>query len=764
MKFMSFVLFVLLLPSLVPAQQMWTRTYGGANDDYGYSVQPTSDGGYIIAGSTCSRADSSNGDVYLIKTNASGDTLWTGAYGGSGTNVGYSVQQTTDGGYIIAGATNPYDSIWNYVYLVKTDAWGESLWARTYGGTGDNEGYSVQQTTDGGYIIAGATNSFGAGDYDVYLIKTDGLGDTLWTRTYGGTGDDEGYCVEQTTDGGYIVAGATTSFGAVVEDVYLIKTNASGDTIWTRAFGGRSDDKGYSVQQTTDGGYIIAGYTNSLGARWYDVNLIKTNGAGDTLWSSAYGGDGTDEGYSVRQTSDGGYIIAGETNSFGAGGYDAYLIRTNASGATLWIRTYGGDSTDYANSVQQTSDGGYIIAGSTNSFGGGGYDVYLIKTDDSGYVGLKKDVACTGVKQPGSGVPAGRPIIPILTIMNKGVHRQTNIPVGLWIDSTGVRVYACRGTLAGPLLPESTVQCTLTTPWTPGGGVLINYNLTAFCSLLGDQYRGDDTVKGLVTTCTWIDDLRQDSGGLRADRGWQFGLPESLEVRCWGDPLVDTTCRTADDTLRIDRLVATLDTPKIAWGSWYFTYPGLPDAGYRLRYSTDDGETWTLAHASLPGGRGYDGVVGADSAYWGQCPGDSWERMLYEIPVAKGATFSFCWEYVDLLGSFYPGVLIDYIEGFGFPQPASVMEGKTFPAAFDLSIAPNPFHCATIVSYSLPQAGNVSVKLYDIAGALVRTLAEGRCTAGAHAAEVNAAKLGRGVYILKFAGGGRQATAKLVIE
>jgi hypothetical protein len=162
-------------------------------------------------------------------------------------------------------------------YLIKTDSSGDTLWTRTYGGDDIDEGFSVQQTADGGYVIAGVTESFGAGDMDVYLIKTDSSFDTLWTRTYSGEGDDHGYSVQQTDDGGYVIAGFTESFGAGEEDVYLIKTDSSGDTLWTRTYGGVGFDYGRSVQQTEDGGYVIAGYTNSFGAGGADVYLIKTD-------------------------------------------------------------------------------------------------------------------------------------------------------------------------------------------------------------------------------------------------------------------------------------------------------------------------------------------------------------------------------------------------------------------------------------------------------------------------------------------------------
>jgi len=390
------LLSAICLTSVAAAQTSWWRTYGGTGLDWGNSVQPTSDGGYVIAGTT--DYDGAGG-AYLVKTNASGDTQWTRTYGWSG--EGCSVQQTSDGGYIVAGGVDGVD-------LIKTDALGDTLWTRTYQ-TFWSVGYSVQQTTDGGYIVAGSARSL---ESSVYLIKADASGSTLWTRTYGGTDLDWGNSVQQTSDSGYIIAGGTLSFGAGGSDVYLIKTDSSGDTLWTRTYGGASYEEGMSVCQTLDSGYIIAGGTSSFGAGAPDstnVYLIKTNTSGDTQWTRTYGGTSDDEGNSVQQTADGGYIVAGSTGSFGAGDWDVYLIKTDASGDTLWTRPYGGVSLDEGCSVQQTSDSGYIIAGFTGSFGAGWYDVYLIKTDSLGDVGVAEESSKPQAvsRKPGATILAG---------------------------------------------------------------------------------------------------------------------------------------------------------------------------------------------------------------------------------------------------------------------------------------------------------------------------------------------------------------------
>ena len=284
---------------------------------------------------------------------------WTRTYGGIGFDFGREVQETEDGGFIIVGWTNSFGAGDYDVYLIRTDANGDTLWTKTYGGTDYDWGYSIQQMEDGGFIIVGGTNSFGAGDYDVYLIRTDANGDTLWTKTYGGADREWGYSIQQTEDGGFIVAGFTRSFGAGGSDVYLIRTDANGDALWIKTYGGVNSDWGNSIQQTKDGGFIIVGGTNSFGAGDYDVYLIRTDANGDTLWTRTYGSaDYDDCGASVQQTKDGGFIIVGGTRSFGAGDYDVYLIRTDANGDTLWTRTYGSaDYDDYGASVQQTEDG-----------------------------------------------------------------------------------------------------------------------------------------------------------------------------------------------------------------------------------------------------------------------------------------------------------------------------------------------------------------------------------------------------------------------
>jgi hypothetical protein len=374
----------LILPTktfaIQPPDTLWTKTFGGSNIDVGYSVRQTSDSGYVICGYTRSYGVTSGRNVWLIKTDIFGNQVWNNTYGGYNDEEGSSVQQSTDGGYIITGYTKSFGAGLNDVLLIKTNTLGDEVWKKTFGGTQDDEGYSVQQIAGGGYIIAGATSSFGAGSRDVWLIKTDASGNEVWKKTFGGLSSDGARSVYRTMDGGYIITGWTYSQGpGFVGNTLLLKTDSLGNQQWSKAFGGTDADRGYSVQQTTDGGYIITGYTASIGAGLDDLLLIKTDSLGNEVWTKTFGGTGRDYGNSVQQTTDGGYIIAGYTLSYGAGGDDVWLVKTDLNGNEEWTKTYGGIYSDVGYSVEKTIDDGYIITGHTLSYGAGVHDVWLIK-------------------------------------------------------------------------------------------------------------------------------------------------------------------------------------------------------------------------------------------------------------------------------------------------------------------------------------------------------------------------------------------------
>ncbi|MFN3694679.1 MAG: hypothetical protein ACK4UV_06690, partial [Ignavibacterium sp.] len=381
--FFSSFLFILIHTSLILAQApdtIWTKTFGGSNIDIGQCVKETSDGGFIITGYTRSFGTMSGRNLLLLRTDSFGNLIWVNGYGGNNDDEGNSVVQTSDGGFASSGYTKSYGSGGNDVYLIKVDANGNQLWDRMFGGTSDEEAYSMVLTDDGGFLIAGATSSFGAGRRDIWLIKTDASGNQQWTKTIGGLSSDGARSINKTSDGGYIITGWTFSYGpGAVGNVWLVKTDSLGNMQWNKFFGGTDVDRGLSVQQTNDGGYIITGYTASSGAGLDDMLLIKTDASGNVQWQKTFGGSGRDYGNSVIQSTDGGYVITGYTLSYGAGGDDLWIVKTDEQGNMLWNKTLGGAQSDVGNFIIESSDGSFVITGHTLSFGAGLHDVWLIK-------------------------------------------------------------------------------------------------------------------------------------------------------------------------------------------------------------------------------------------------------------------------------------------------------------------------------------------------------------------------------------------------
>ncbi|MEI6489148.1 MAG: T9SS type A sorting domain-containing protein [Bacteroidota bacterium] len=366
------------------------------NDGYenGYSAKQTLDSGYIVGGSTTSFGNGNN-DMYLLKTDKFGVPTVQNTFGGINVDVGKCVRQTTDKGYILVGYTNSYGAGGYDVYIVKTDSMLQTQWTKTYGGSDWDFGNCIEQTTDKGYIICGSTYSYGKGNSDYYLIKTDSLGDTIWTKTFGDSLEDVANSVIQTTDGGYAITGTTKSMGDTLGDFYTIKTNAIGDTIWTNKFGGASLDYGNDILESVSGSYIVCGETQSYGSGNSDAIIIKltTNGSFMYLWT--YGSVGPlatnyDVANSITEDAEGKIAMVGATQSFGFGGGhpDAYFSILKSDWSYYSASTFGGTGDDYGYSVEPTSDNCFIICGYTNGFYQRLNDIYLIKTDTLGYAGI----------------------------------------------------------------------------------------------------------------------------------------------------------------------------------------------------------------------------------------------------------------------------------------------------------------------------------------------------------------------------------------
>jgi hypothetical protein len=358
---------------------MWNQTYGGTGPESALSLVATSDGGYALAGYTRSLDDWDDyGNFWLVKTDAygemewnrtygGGDMEWNRTYGGPYQEIAWSLVATSDGGYALAGPISVFggDEYDADFWLVKTDEFGNMLWSRTYGGPSLDLAFSVIETSDGGYALAGETRSYGAGASDFWLVKTDESGNMEWNKTYGRTYNDYAQALVETADGGYVIAGGRCiDLDVLFGDCWLVKTDAYGNMEWNKTYEAMRYNPARSLVATSDGGYAIAGESgmNPEAGFW----LAKTDAYGNMEWKQQYEGTAGPNPPSVIETSDGGYAIAVYT----------LLVKTDVTGNMEWNQTYDGG----ARSLVATSDGGYALAGQK------GGDFWLVKTDEHGIV------------------------------------------------------------------------------------------------------------------------------------------------------------------------------------------------------------------------------------------------------------------------------------------------------------------------------------------------------------------------------------------
>jgi hypothetical protein len=373
------------------AQNTFIKHYGEFTGQ-GNSLIINSDGNYVIAGR---KNQTSNFDQFCAyELNTSGDTIWLEHYGTDSLEQANQTIQTIDGGYATIGLSSGYWTSYRNIYLVKTTNNGGISWTKQIGGQGQENGNAIVQTVSGEYYLGGTSSYNSNGLFDFYLVKTDVNGDTLWTKKYGGSQNEEANSMRQTSDGGFVLSGYSESFGS--KDFYLVKTNSNGDTLWTKHYGGSLVEISKSVRQTSDGGYIITGYSESFGISTENMYVIKTNSIGDTLWTKTYGQVGRySRGNDIIQTGDGGFAITGFIKTASTnGGYDLYLVKIDASGNVQWEKEFKIEPTNASytssdgRSILQTSDGGFAISGTW--FSGSTYELLFIKTNNNGTVELSE--------------------------------------------------------------------------------------------------------------------------------------------------------------------------------------------------------------------------------------------------------------------------------------------------------------------------------------------------------------------------------------
>lgn len=363
-----------------PQDMVWQHTRSVKGFQQCYSIHETRDGGAILGGWACSCA----GNMYLEKITSDGDVQWWTCLGGSCDDYCEAVIPVNEGGYIMAG--------WSFIFpvdcyqmcLLKVDDMGELEWKKTYGKDTTTYCFSAQQTSDSGFILGGSRWNPLQAAYNVYIVKTDPDGNTVWDKSYGGTGNDGCFSLQQTSDGGFILAGDTDSYslGCATCDMYLIKVDSQGNLEWFRTFGGKGIDGCYSVRQTSDGGYILAGDSNSFSSSPFDFYLVKTDARGNLEWQRTYGGGGWDNCHAVRQTADGGYYLAGYSDSFGTGDFDMYVLKIDSRGLVQWDKRIGSEVNEYAHSLIISEDDCLIVGGYTESSGDNNDDVLVVKVKD----------------------------------------------------------------------------------------------------------------------------------------------------------------------------------------------------------------------------------------------------------------------------------------------------------------------------------------------------------------------------------------------
>ena len=469
------------------AQITWEKLFTKSGTDVFRSVQEVPSGGYIAAGYT-SDFTPNDTDAFVVRLTVNGDTLWTRSFNGGKKDLFYKVNNTLDGGFILCGYSSSYNGgTSDDAYYMKLDANGNEEWHFTYGAPGTKErAQDIIQTADGGYAMTGYTNN-GQPSYNSFLVKIDASGGQTWVKKYGGaTTYDDANSIKQLADGGFIMAGQTVS-ASLSGEIYLVRTNVNGDTIWTKSFGSGILGKNENAEciQLTTNGFIICGSTDGLGVGSDDGYLVRTDTFGTVQWSKTYGGSSPDDFHRVENTNDGGFIITGTTQSNLAIISNQWLVKTDVNGDSTWAYTFGGENHDHAYSGTQTTDGGYIFCGYSGSFGFNYEDALVIKVDGNGLLYNHLIYSrVTALVSPVNGSCGSNNSVVTITVRNFGDTALSVFPDTVVI--TGAINVTLGQTFNGNIAPLDFTNHTFTaTINTSAGGV---FNFHCFTSNNNDVY------------------------------------------------------------------------------------------------------------------------------------------------------------------------------------------------------------------------------------------------------------------------------------
>ena len=368
-----------------PPPLTWARTCGDDDYDWAYGAGQTPDGGFVLAGETWA-AGSDQLDIMAISLDAQGDVRWQKIFASEADERHRGLAMAPDGGFVITGARNPGAEGSHDILAMKIDAAGDIVWQYTYGSATYDWGHTIEATSDQGFIIGGETLPSG-GTHTMVVLKIDGEGGLVWQKLvplemYGWS-----IAIHQAPDGGYLIGGETYNDSGNGTWMWVLKLDEAGGIVWQKIYGSETWDEVWSMCGTPDGGAVLAGATQGFGAGLYDFWVLKLDAEGNVLWQKAVGGIYNDHAKGVEATADGGFVITGETWSSGAGNEDILLVKLDGEGNAAWQRTYGGPASDWGWSVLQTADGGFFLYGTTDTYGAGELDVWALKTDGGGRLG-----------------------------------------------------------------------------------------------------------------------------------------------------------------------------------------------------------------------------------------------------------------------------------------------------------------------------------------------------------------------------------------
>jgi predicted secreted protein len=716
-----------------PPTVLWSHTYGGGASEKAFAAEVTTDGGFVLIGYTTSYGAGGK-DIWIIKTNALGDVQWESTHGGPADEEGLSIAQTNDGGYVAAGACGSQSAGHREIWVLKLDENGDLDWDRTLAG---DWGYSqsIKQTSDGGFIIAGEYSSgeWGYsywGPFQLLLVKINSAGIEQWRNSWGTSlGHEHGFDVIETTGGEYVVTGMLHDVAVTgAYDLWLIKVDANGNELWNRVFAGSNlNDVGHSVCQTNEAGFITAGYKHegygsSMGGGG-DMWLLKTDENGLEEWDRSFGdlpGANNEMAYSVKQTQEGGYIVAGFTQYYGAGGYDAWIIKTDTEGLESWNIPVGGSQNDQARFVAEIATGRYVIVGWTSSYGSGSDDFWL---------------CCLG---PPTGIIQGA-ISPTFSGLTVDLYKD-GAPSGSTLTSEGA--FSFSDLEPGDYAVELIVPLGFTVDENPK---LVNV-------AAGQTAIADFTLTSLITSNTarskgyWKHQVNAN-GNTDYSQAGMLDLSQEIYDHFYGNPVhaieVDGVTFAADSScaLSICDMRTMLNINQN--GSTMYERACQQYLTLLLNLAANKVGQLTLASA--------DGVTHSQAVvYIHQLLGVNNELAKNIAETLNNAQM--------VANGVIPLTTPNVIFGNG------MQEIVLHPSAFSLQPAsPNPFNPSTTLTFTLPAAARVKLSVFNISGREVARLVDSFRDAGIHEVIWDAAGLPSGIYCARLDAGSRSAVQKLML-